>query len=170
MSVATKCGLSLTALGAIVLTARLIPACSGGEQGGPQLVDSGTPVVADGGLYAGEAGAPCVAPPGEVPNPQCDEGTESLCATSTTCPISETPLLEHSSPTAAEAPPRASRSRTTRATTQNFRMRRIVLAAPPALVNPTIQNTVITNGVDICERKAVWQHADGSGPAPSVGS
>jgi hypothetical protein len=149
MSVATKCGLSLTALGAVVLTARFIPACSSGESAGPPAIDSGTPFTGDGGgLYAGEAGAPCVAGPGQVPNPQCDDGDESLCMP-TTCPIDEdaSAQMPNGCGSTATCEPLANNT----GTTQNFRMRRIILAAPPKLANVTVQNSVVTNGVDMFE-------------------
>jgi hypothetical protein len=161
MSVATKFGLSLTALGAIGLTAVLVPACSSNEttmtvpplDSGTTSSSGGTTDGGDGGsgLYCGAAGQPCCAGPGQVPNPKCDDGDESSCATSTTCSISETPSSSQpngcGSTAATSCEPMASNT----GTTQSFRMRRIILVAPKNLATSAVQVGVVTNGVDLNE-------------------
>ncbi|MGO8995658.1 MAG: hypothetical protein ACLQVI_20295 [Polyangiaceae bacterium] len=161
MSVATKFGLSLTALGTIGLTAVLVPACSSNENtqpvtlldSGPASSSGGTTDGGDGGsgLYCGAAGQPCCAGPGQVPNPKCDDGDESSCATSTACSIQETASTPLPNGCGSDAPTSCEPMATNTGTTQNFRMRRIILVAPKNLATSAVQVGVVTNGVDLNE-------------------
>jgi hypothetical protein len=140
MSVTTRFALTLTTLGALGVGAQFIPACTPTETAGPQGVDSG-PVVT--GSYCGDAGSQCCAAAGQIPNPECDDGTESACPTTpSACKVQEP---ECGSTSTCE--PLANNT----GTTKDFRMRRIILAAPPALASTTVQNLVVNGGVDMNE-------------------
>lgn len=148
MSVSTKFGLSLTGLVGIGLGALVVQACSSSStptQPGP---DSGVTNPEGGGppqsgTYCGAPGAACCAKPGQVPNPECDDGDETQCKTTpTACKISE-PQCGSTSTCLPLT--------TNTGTTQNFRMQRLILVAPPALANATVQNVVVNSGVDMHE-------------------
>jgi hypothetical protein len=168
MGVSTKFGLSIAAFCAIGVGAFLTPACGSSETAGPSA-DSGAPgtssssgsssgttsssgsssgSASEGGTptsaYCGLAGQKCCAAPGQVPNPECDDGDETTCpatpaagcTVAATCGSTSTcePLADNGT-----------------ATTKDFRMRRIILVAPPALANGTVQNLVVNSGVDMNE-------------------
>ena len=148
MGVSTKFGLSLAALGAIGLIAVVGPACSSSESPGPTGGSSGggsSSGSAEGGsgIYGGPAGKLCVAAAGQVPNPECDDGDETQCPSApTSCKIAEPQCGSTST-----CLPLASNT----GTTKNFRMRRLIIVAPPALANSTVQNVVVNSGVDMLE-------------------
>ncbi|MGO9709227.1 MAG: hypothetical protein ACLQBL_10205 [Polyangiaceae bacterium] len=152
MCVATKIAVSVVVLGAVWLSAILIPACSNNPPIG-LLPDSGPPPSGDGGTYCGSAGETCCANPGQVPNPECDDGTESECATSTECQITETPTSTMPNGCGSIAPTSCEPMATNTATTENFRMRRIILVAPKSLAQTAVQLGVVTNGVDLNEHQ-----------------
>jgi hypothetical protein len=160
MGVSTKFGLSIAALSAIGTSAFLIPACSSSESAGPPGGDSGVSgsssgassgsssgtVGADGSAttaYCGAAKASCCAAPGQVPNPECDDGDETTCSTTaSTCAVAA------SCGSTSTCEPLADNGTNT---TKDFRMRRIILVAPSALANGTVQNLVVNTGVDMDE-------------------
>ena len=151
----TRFGLSLTAVGAVSASAALFPACTPAETTGPLDAalppipegDSGPPCVsADGAAgisFAGAAGKPCVAPTGQLPNPACDDGDETQCASTPGCSIKE-PQCGSTSTCEPLTDNSASPVKT-------FRMRRLIIAAPSTLANSTIQNAVLNLGVDMNE-------------------
>lgn len=132
-------GLGLATVGGVVI----FTACSGGYNPG-QL--PAIPPQGDAGAICGDAGAACCAPPGEFPNPACDDGNLAYCSqASPACNLSScqaTSTGTGSCEPLTTNPPNGP---------WNFRMRRIIIAAPPTLANPTIQNSVVTNGVNMNE-------------------
>jgi hypothetical protein len=134
-------GLGLAATGGVVV----FTACSGNWNPGqlPANLNGGG---GDAGSVYGEAGAQCAAPSGDFPNPECDDGTEAFCAPSSpACNLSScqavttaTGSCEPLTTNPADGP-------------WGFRMRRIIIAAPEALASTTVQNSVVTNGVDMNE-------------------
>jgi hypothetical protein len=133
-------GLGLAAAGGVVV----FTACSGNWNPG-QLPTSINAGGGDSGVY-GDAGAPCAAPPGYFPNPECDDGTESFCAPST-------PACNLSGCQAVSTAAGSCEPLTTNPPDGpwGFRMRRLIIAAPEALASTTVQNSVVTNGVDMNE-------------------
>jgi hypothetical protein len=96
-----------------------------------------------GAAYCGSAGTACCAGPGQVPDPECDDGNESVCSTTpSACMVSEPQCGSTSTcePLANNAGP-----------TKSFRMRWIILIAPPNLATSTVQNLVVNSGVDMYE-------------------
>ncbi len=116
-----------------------------GPDGGGNTGDATT--VTEAGTFCGSAGQPCCLPlpPGEVPHPECDDGDETQCKGTTACDLSKCQAV---STTAAGC-----EALTTNPTTGplNFRMRRIILVAPPNLVTQAAQNTVVNTGVSMNE-------------------
>lgn len=115
---------------------------SGGSSSGSS--SSGGNPIGGGYGYCGSPGLTCCASPGQTPNPECDDGDEAQCAQSTACSIAATcgststcePLADNAG-----------------SAVENFRMRRVVMVAPPKLANQTVQTTVITDGVDMAEQQ-----------------
>ncbi len=158
MGVSTKFGLSIAALSAIGVSAFLTPACSsststdtGGDSGTGSSSGSGTGSSSGsagqdgsaGTAYCGAVKAKCCASPGQVPNPECDDGDETACATTaSTCSVAA------SCGSTSTCEPLADNGTNT---TKDFRMRRIILVAPTALANGTVQNLVVNTGVDMAE-------------------
>ena len=138
MSVPIKLALSLTALGAVGLSALFVPACSSTPPPPP-------PPPQDSGAGSG-AGKPCAAAAGQVPNAECDDGDESLCPTTpTACAISE--------PQCGSTSTCEPLANNTGSTTQSFRMRRLIVVAPPALASSAVQTLVVNGGVDMNEKQ-----------------
>lgn len=141
MSVWMRLGLPLAALGTMGLAAAAMPACSSSSA---TQNDAGTTPAGDSGSgsYTGPANAPCMGVPGGTPNPECDDGDETTCTTSTTCSIAAScgdkttclPMADNSA-----------------SSVKNFRMRRLIIVSPSTLANQTIQNIVVTSGVDMGE-------------------
>jgi hypothetical protein len=142
--------LSAVGLGAVATAAGFATAACGWKDEaveGPAVGnDAGTSGGSEGGVvYSGKAGAACAANPSQVPNPECDNGDETQCTGTTTCDLASCQALNT---TAAGC----------EAFTNNptggpfdFRMRRIILVAPPNLTTEAAQNTVVNSGVDINE-------------------
>jgi hypothetical protein len=135
--------------------------CSSNSDGDDDdtLTDSGTTQSCDGGpSYSGTAGQACVAPPATIPDPACDDavqsgsanGVESLCPTTPPSPACSLSACQAASVAAGSCEPLANNPA---AGPWNFRMRRLIVAAPPNLASTTIQNTVVTNGVDMNEKQ-----------------
>ena len=140
MRVGTMFGLSLSAVAAAALGWVLVPGCTPTETAGPGGVDSGG--VSDAG-YCGSPGAACCAGAGQFPDPQCDDGNEKQCAASAN-PVCSIASMCGSTTTCE---PLA----TNTGGIDNFRMRRLIVAAPTALANPAAQNAVVTNAIDMNE-------------------
>jgi hypothetical protein len=155
MSVATRFVLSLTACGVLVGGAWVAPGCQPAETAGPAGQDGGTIVLsADGGVsYCGEGGVFCCAGPGQSPRPNCDDGNEHQCASSTACKIDTDPFDGGPNGCGSTAKTSCEPLATNPASggVQNFRMRRLIIVAPAKLANPTVQNVVINSGVDMKE-------------------
>ena len=150
----SKFGLSLVAIGVAGLSALLVvPACGSSEQSGPGGSGSGSGGGSSGGsssggsssgAYCGTKGTACCAAAGQIPNPECDDGDETLCTTPTTCPIAEPQCGSTST---------CEPLTTNTAATQNFRMRRLIVVAPPALASSAVQTLVVNGGVDMNEKQ-----------------
>ncbi|HEY2514351.1 MAG TPA: hypothetical protein VGI39_25970 [Polyangiaceae bacterium] len=135
-----RLGLPLGVLGALGFAAAAMPACSSSSPTQtpppPPAGDSGS------GSYTGAANAPCVGQPGGTPNPECDDGDETTCVASTACSVAAScgdkttclPMTDNSA-----------------SAVKNFRMRRLIIVSPSTLANQTIQNIVVTSGVDMGE-------------------
>jgi hypothetical protein len=118
-------------------------ATDAGDASSDAMTDAGADVDAAFGpiTACGDAGSACCAAPGQTPDPECDDGDETLCK-ATTCAIAAScgststcePLTDQSGKSAL-----------------GFRARRLIMVAPPSLATPAIQNTVITSGVDMNE-------------------
>jgi hypothetical protein len=126
-----------TAGGVVVFTA-----CSGNWNPGqlPPVIQQG-----DAGAICGDAGQPCCAPAGEFPNPECDDGVESKCNATPQCNLSSCQAVSTAAGSCEPLttnPPQGP---------WGFRMRRIIIAAPSTLTSGAVQNTVVTNGVDMNE-------------------
>jgi hypothetical protein len=120
-------------------------ACSGGDNPGkvPNQIINPLP---EAGSYLGDAGAPCIGQAGTVANPECDNGTESLCAPSS--PACDLSKCQETNTSAGSCGPMATNPP---GGPWDFRMRRIMLVAPKTLATTTVQNSVVTNGVDMNE-------------------
>jgi hypothetical protein len=149
----TTFGLSLTAVFALTASAAMAPGCTPAETTGPldagspaATGDSGPVVCADGAVglsFAGSAGSPCTAQPGQLSNPACDDGNEATCNPTPQCKITAS---ECGDPTTCEP-----FTNNAGLSVQSFRMRRLIISAPPALANPAVQNNIVTIGTDLNE-------------------
>ncbi|MBX3188655.1 MAG: hypothetical protein KF819_16680 [Labilithrix sp.] len=92
---------------------------------------------------AAGGGGPCAAEPGQLPAPDCNN-SENKCESKPGCVIDETrcgskatclPLADNKGKSVLD-----------------FRIRRLNIAAPPALTGELIQNTVVTRGIDLAEK------------------
>jgi hypothetical protein len=80
----------------------------------------------------------CEAPPGKLPEPNCDN-SDNKC-TETGCPID---------PSCGEVTTCLPLSKNTGKTLLDFRIRRLSVAAPPTLAEAFVQNSVVTKNIDL---------------------
>jgi hypothetical protein len=92
---------------------------------------------------AAGGGGPCAAEPGKLPLPDCNN-SENQCESKPGCAIDEARCGNK----ATCLPIGDNKGKDV----LDFRIRRLNIAAPPALTGELIQNTVVTRGIDLAEK------------------